>query len=70
MENRETILNGHSDLEKGAYLRAIDSIATADRTANEDEIAHIEELCHAAQLSEEQTAMVIQASTELSGAGI
>ena len=67
MENRETILEGSSDLEKGAYLGAIASIATADRSATEDEIAHIEELCDAAQLSPEQKQLVIQAATELSG---
>ena len=67
MENRETILEGHSDMEKGAYLGAIASLATADRAASEEEIEHIEELCDAAQLSEEQKALVIQASTELKG---
>ena len=67
MENRTTILEGNSDMEKGAYLGAIASLATADRTASEEEIEHIEELCDAAQLSEEQKALVIQASTELSG---
>lgn len=67
MENRETILEGHSDLEKGAYLGAIASIATADRSASEEEITHIEELCDAAGLSSEQKDLVIQAATELSG---
>ena len=67
MENRETILEGHSDLEKGAYLGAIASIATADRVASEEEIEHIEELCDAAQLSQQQKELVVQAATELSG---
>ncbi|RYZ30883.1 MAG: TerB family tellurite resistance protein [Chitinophagaceae bacterium] len=64
---KQTILEGYSDLEKGAYLGAIASIATADREATEEELGYIRELCEAANLSGEQTALIEQAATELSG---
>jgi len=67
METREKILEGHSDLEKGAYLGAIASLATADREATAEEIDHMTQLCEAADLSEQQTQFVIRAATELSG---
>jgi uncharacterized tellurite resistance protein B-like protein len=67
MGNGESILDGYSDLEKGAYLGAIASIATADRQASEEEIEYIKELCVAAKLSEQQTDHVVRAATELSG---
>lgn len=64
---KQTILEGYSDLEKGAYLGAIASIATSDREATEEEINYIRELCEAAELSGEQTALIERAATELSG---
>jgi uncharacterized tellurite resistance protein B-like protein len=64
---KQTILEGYSDLEKGAYLGAIASIATADREATEEELSYIRELCEAANLSGEQAALIEQAATELSG---
>ncbi|RYF85258.1 MAG: TerB family tellurite resistance protein [Chitinophagaceae bacterium] len=64
---KQTILEGYSDLEKGAYLGAIASIATADRQATEEEMAYIRELCEAAELSGEQTTLIQQAATELAG---
>ena len=67
MEKEERILNGHSDLEKGAYLGAIASLATADREASEEEMEHIAGLCDAAGLSEQQKEHVLRAATELSG---
>jgi len=67
MENNDTILEGHSDLEKGAYLGAIASLATADREASEEEIEYIEQLCDAAQLSQKQKEFVVRAATELTG---
>lgn len=67
MENGKSILEGYGDLEKGAYLGAIASMATADRHATHEEIDHIKELCTAAQLSPEQTEHVVRAATELSG---
>ena len=67
MTDNQTILEGYSDLEKGAYLGAIASLATADRQASEEELQHIEALCKAARLSQLQTEVVKQAATELSG---
>jgi uncharacterized tellurite resistance protein B-like protein len=67
MGNEKSILDGYSDLEKGAYLGAIASIATADRQASQEEIDHIKELCVAAQRSPSQTEHVVRAATELSG---
>lgn len=64
---RQTILEGYSDLEKGAYLGAIASIATADREASEQELEYIRELCDAAQLSDEQKGIIEKAATELTG---
>src|SRR6476620_4600081 len=64
---KQTILEGYSDLEKGAYLGAIASIATADRQATEEELTYIRELCEAADLSGEQTNLIERAATELSG---
>ncbi len=67
MEESTTILEGYSDMEKGAYLGAIASLATADRQATADEIEYMEQLCAAAQLSAQQTDAVRQAATGLSG---
>lgn len=67
MEEQETILEGYSDLEKGAYLGAIASIATADREASPQELEYIENLCDAAQLSAIQKQTVLRSATELSG---
>jgi len=64
---KEQILEGHSDLEKGAYLGAIASIATADREASEEELEYIETLCDAANLSPIQKDAVLKSATELSG---
>ncbi len=67
MQNSETILEGHTDLEKGAYLGAIASIATADREASEEEIEYITALCDSANLSPVQKQAVIQSAKELTG---
>jgi len=67
MTTSETILEGYSDHEKGAYLGAIASIATADREASPEELEYIDHLSEAAQLSEKQKQAVQQAATELSG---
>lgn len=67
MEGNQKILEGRTDIEKGAYLGAIASIATADRVASEEEIQYISNLSDAADLSEPQKASVIKAATELSG---
>jgi uncharacterized tellurite resistance protein B-like protein len=67
MEENNSILEGHSDSEKTAYLGAIASIATADRQASGEELDYISGLCQAASLSPEQTATVQKAATDLSG---
>ncbi len=61
------LLKEYSDLEKGAYLGAISSIATADHTATEEEIECIMGLADSAGLSEDQKRAVQRAATELTG---
>ena len=63
MDKEIKILEGYSDLEKGAYLGAIASIATADRTASEEELTYIEALCESANLSEQQARLITEAAT-------
>lgn len=67
MEQQETILEGYSDMEKGAYLGAIASIATADRAASEEELAYLDALSDSAGLSDDQAEMIRRSATELSG---
>lgn len=69
MQELETksVLEGYSDQEKGAYLGAIASLATADRSASEEELKHITDLAEDAGLSQEQTDSVVNAAKELSG---
>jgi uncharacterized tellurite resistance protein B-like protein len=62
----ETILSEYSDQEKGAYLGALASLATADRSASEEEKEHILEIANSAGLSQDQQDAVLRASTELS----
>ncbi|MEJ7626266.1 MAG: TerB family tellurite resistance protein [Ferruginibacter sp.] len=67
MEQKITILDGYSNIEKGAYLGAIASIATADRTASEEELEYLEALTESANLTEEQGELIRQAaSSEMS----
>ena len=54
MEQNEKLLRDYSDIEKGSYLGAIASIATADRTASEEELEYIQTLADSAELSPEQ----------------
>lgn len=68
MESNFTILDGYSPKEKGAYLGAIASIATADQQASEEEIEYLSVLSDAAQLTGEQKEAVLQSANELSGA--
>ena len=63
MEDQKTILNGYSDLEKGAYLGAIASLATADRIASEEELEFIEALIESAEITHEQAALIRHAAT-------
>lgn len=67
MNESTTVLEGSSDEEKGAYLGAIASIATADRQASSEEIEYITALCDAADISDTQKQAVISAATELTG---
>ncbi len=62
MDNAQTILDGHSDAEKCAYLGAIASIATADRQASDEELQSLTTLCEGASLSTDQTEQVLQAA--------
>ena len=67
METNEKLLKDHTDQEKGAYLGAIASIATADRAASEEELDYIMDLADSADISDDQKQAVIRAATELSG---
>ena len=67
MEQNEKLLRDYSDQEKGAYLGAIASIATADHSASEEELEYIMQLADSAEISEEQKQAVRRAATELSG---
>lgn len=66
MEQQQTLLQNYSDEEKGAYLGAIASIATADRQASPEEIEYITALADSANLSEAQRNAVIQAANGVS----
>lgn len=66
MEQKITILEGYTDMEKGAYLGAIASLASADRSASEEELLYIEALAESADLSDQQMEAVKRAATELS----
>ncbi|OQP63653.1 TerB family tellurite resistance protein [Niastella populi] len=66
MENTH-VLEGYRDQEKGAYLGAVASIATADRAASEEEMQYIVTLCDAAGISAQQKDAVVRAASELSG---
>lgn len=62
------VLVGYSDREKGAYLGAIASIATSDRSATREEIEHLRTLARVADLSHEQENAVVKAAEEMSAA--
>jgi uncharacterized tellurite resistance protein B-like protein len=67
MQVKDSFLEGYSDIEKGAYLGAIASIATADHSASPEEIEAIRDLAAAAGLSDTQQKAVERAATELTG---
>jgi tellurite resistance protein len=67
MEQSEVLLKDYSDQEKGAYLGAIASIATADHIADEEEIQYLRALADAAGLSPEQKEVLTKAAHEISG---
>jgi len=60
----EKLLKDYSDVEKGAYISAIASIATADRSASEDELDFLAALADAAELSDEGRVRVRNAALE------
>lgn len=65
MENQEVqLLKDYSDTEKGAYLGAIASIASADREASEQEIKFLAALSESAGLSQESTRAVLGAAQD------
>lgn len=66
-QTKDNFLEGYSDLEKGAYLGAIASIATADHQASAEEVEAMRELATQAGLSQSQTKAVERAATEISG---
>ena len=66
MEQTEVLLKDYSEMEKGAYLGAIASLATADHVATEEELEHLTALAEAAGLSEAQQEAVRTAATEIS----
>lgn len=63
MTEKITILEGYSNIEKGAYLGAIASLATADRIAAEEELEYIEALIASAGINNEQAALIRHAAT-------
>jgi len=64
---QDSILQGHTDAEKGAYLAAIASLATADRQATPQEVEYITHLSNAANLPDAQKQIVLNAAKETSG---
>src|SRR5215213_3809752 len=67
MEKQETLLKDYSDQERGAYLGAIASLATADHQATDEELEYLVALADAALLSPQQKDAVLQAASELTG---
>jgi uncharacterized tellurite resistance protein B-like protein len=63
----EKLLKDYSDAEKGAYIAAIASIATADRTASDEELDFLETLADAAELSTEQKMNIKNAALDDTG---
>ena len=61
------LLKEYSEMEKGAYLGAISSIATADHSATDEEIEYIMAVADSADLSPGQKQAVHRAATELTG---
>lgn len=64
MSTETTILNGYTNSEKGAYLGAIASLATADRTASDEEMDYIEALIESAEITEDQASLIRNAATK------
>ena len=62
MSGETTILNGYTNSEKGAYLGAIASLATADRTASDEEMNYIKALIESAEITEDKAALIRDAA--------
>ncbi len=62
-----TVLTGHSEREKGAYLAALASLATADRQASQDELDHLRSIAQNAGLSPAQEQFILHSATDISG---
>lgn len=60
----EPLLSSYSSQEKGAYLTAIASIASADHSASEEELNYLQLLSQEAGLDQNQQATVMQAAKE------
>jgi uncharacterized tellurite resistance protein B-like protein len=67
MEETEKLLKDFTNDEKGAYLGAIASLATADHSASPEEIEFLETLADSAGVSPQQRESVVKAATEISG---
>lgn len=63
MSNKTTILEGYSNIEKGAYLGALASLATADRNASAEELDYLKALIETAGISEDQSGLILHAAT-------
>lgn len=59
-----TLLQNYSSEEKTAYLRAISSLATADRSASEEEIEYLTELSAKAGLSGPEIDSILESARE------
>ncbi len=58
----EKLLKDYNDAERGAYISAVASLASADRSATEEEMEFLEELSEAADLSPVQREHVRKAA--------
>jgi uncharacterized tellurite resistance protein B-like protein len=67
MQEEQKLLSGYSDREKAAYLSAVASIATADRTASEEEVQFLEMMAESAEISEDEKQRIFNAANETSG---
>lgn len=67
MDN-DKLLKDFPNEEKGAYLGAIASLATADHAASDEEVEFLERLADAAGVTPAQKSSVVKAATEISGA--
>jgi uncharacterized tellurite resistance protein B-like protein len=67
MNEAQNIFQGYSDQEKVAYLAAIASIATADRSATQEEVDFLQSLATAADLPQGQDQEIVNAAMGISG---